>query len=137
MRIAGERVLTYLQKLRLAPRSITALTGEDLSIARIVGVEGALGQVHRLSIGRKAAGSFFVLAIEVALDGFNRFPFAFVIFLCEEDVCALGSRDAAYLVAFGVISGAGEVEHVVFVAKQSGAEVASTAGQYRFLLDAV
>ena len=134
---AGECVLADLQELGLAPGGVAAGAGVNLCVAGIVGVEGADGEVHRLSVGREAAGAFLVLAVEVTLGGFGLFPLAFVVLAGEEDVGALGARDAAYLVAFSVVAGGGEVEHVAVVAQECGREVAAPTGEDGLLLDAV
>ena len=137
MSITGERVFRDLQQLWLAPSGITTGTGVDLGKTGIICVISADCQVHRLAIRREATSTFLVFAIQVALYSFNRFPLAFIVLLREEDVGTLGARNATNLVTFSIIPGAGKVEHVAVVTQKSRTEIASSAGQYRFLLDVV
>ena len=134
---AGKSVLAYRQNLRLRPGCIASLACINLCITWIIAVERADCQVHRLAIRRETTSTFLVFAIQFTFKDFHGFPLAFVVFLREEDVCTFGTCDATYLIAFGIVPGAAEIKHIALVAKQGRAEVASTAGQDRFLLDAV
>ena len=137
MGIAGEGVLADLQQLWRAPGSITSGTSEYLSIAGVVRIVGATCQIHRLAVGREAAGSLFVFAVEFAFCRLGLFPFAFVVFSGEKDISTLSTRNTAYLVALGVVTGRSKVKHIAVIAQKSGTEVAPSAGQDGLFLDAV
>ena len=135
--IAREGILADGEQRRLAPRGIASLAGVYLGIARVVGVVGAAGQIHRFPVGAETDGSFVVLAVQFALHALHGHPFPLVVLLGEEDVGSFGSCDAADLVARSLGACAAQEELVGFLAQQDRAVVGSSAVQVGFLLHRV
>ena len=123
MGVAGEGVGREFQFLGLAPGGIAALAGVYLGIAGIVRVVGAACQVHCLAVGREAAGPLLIVAVHLPLALLRLRPVALVIEFGTEDVGTLHARDAARLVARGLVACRGEVEFVPLLTGQYGREV--------------
>ena len=137
MCVCGERVTGYIQYRCLAPCGIATWCCGNLGIARIVGVGLADGKVHRLEVGSEGASPFVFLAVQVGFYWFRLRPFSFVITLREEDVGVLHARDAAVLVALGLVAGRGEEQLVAVVATKRGRILRTTRVEQLLLLNGI
>ena len=109
--IAGDDKL-----LRFAPGGIATFRHHDTGVTRVGGVGLALGKVHRLAIGREAAGTLVEGRVKLRGYHLRLAPFALLILLGIEDVGTLGACDAIDFVALRLIAGRGEVKLVVGIA---------------------
>ena len=117
---ARQCVVRNHQFFGFAPCGITTARFHNLGISRIVGVGKALRQIHGLTIGRETACALVVNRVQLRGYQLRFAPFAFFVFLTEEDICVLGACYATQLVALGLIAGGGEIELVVTIARQHG-----------------
>ena len=125
MGVVGQRVGGELHLRCLAPGRIGAARLHDLRIAGIVGVGGALGEIHLAAIHGEAASALVGVGVESTSHDFGLGPLARVVLLRHEDVARFGARYATQLIPHRLIARRREVELVVIVTIEHGRIVGS------------
>ena len=96
-----------------------------------------MGEVHLAPIGTEGTRTLLGIGVQSALHGFGLAPVAFVILDRYKNIGGLAPRDAAQLVACGLVAGRGEVQLVVVVAQEHGRIVGASRVQHVHLLHRV